>query len=154
MVDRVQFVPKAGATVPGQAGAASRRTTSSGPRFDEVLGERLARPKEVRFSAHALRRLDSRGIRITPGEKQLIEEGVGRAAEKGARESLLVTDRFALVVSVKNRTVITVTHSDELDGGVFTNIDSAVVCRDGTAAPGLVGETQMNQVEENRLDLG
>ena len=76
-----------------------------------------------------------------------------RAAEKGARESLLVTDRFALVVSVKNRTVITVTHSDELDGGVFTNIDSAVVCRGATAAPGLVGETQMNQVEENRLDL-
>jgi flagellar operon protein len=153
MVDRVQFVPEAGATTPKQVGTASRPTTSGGPRFDEVLSQRLARPAEVKFSAHALRRLDSRGIRITPGERRLIEDGVRLAAEKGARESLLVTDRFALVVSVRNRTVITVTHNDELDGGVFTNIDSAVVCRNGTGPPGLVGETQMNQVQENRLDL-
>jgi flagellar operon protein len=153
MVERVQFVPEAGATTPRQAGAATRRTTESGPRFDEVLRDRLAGPSQVQFSAHASRRLDSRGINITPGERQLIEEGVRRAAEKGARESLLVTDRFALVVSVRNRKVITVTHNDELDGGVFTNIDSAVVCRGGTAAPQLVGGTQMDQVQESRLDL-
>ncbi len=152
MVERVQFVPEAGATAPKQVGAAARRATA-GPRFDEVLRDRLAGPAEVQFSAHALRRLDSRGIDITPGERQIIAEGVRRAAEKGAKESLLVTDRFALVVSVKNRTVITVTHNDELDGGVFTNIDSAVVCRNGTAAPRLFSETQMNQVKENGLDL-
>lgn len=152
MVQRVQFVPQAGATAPKQAGAAAGRTTA-GPRFDEVLRDRLAGPAEVQFSAHALRRLDSRGIDITPGERQLIAEGVRRAAEKGARESLLVTDRFALVVSVKNRTVITVTHNDELDGGVFTNIDSAVVCRAGTTASPLGSGTQMNQVQDSRLDL-
>jgi flagellar operon protein len=93
-----------------------------------VLREKIGDSPAVKFSAHALRRLDSRKIQITPAEKNVIERGVQKAAEKGARESLLLTDRFALVVSVRNRTVITVAHNDELDDGVFTNIDSAVIC--------------------------
>ncbi len=127
MVEKVQFVTEPRAPTPKQPEAPSR-TTTGGPRFDTVLQEKLADSTGVRFSAHALKRLDSRKIEITPAEKIIIERGVQKAAEKGARESLLLTDRFALVVSVRNRTVITVAHHDELDDGVFTNIDSAVIC--------------------------
>ena len=145
MVEKVQLVSESRPATLRQAGVSSRRA-ANGPRFDAVLREKLDDAAEVRFSAHALRRLDSRGIEITPQEKQLIEKGVRSAAEKGSRESLLVTDRFALVVSVRNRTVITAKHTDDLDDGVFTNIDSAVICRAGSMAPQLVGEAQYDSL--------
>jgi flagellar operon protein len=52
---------------------------------------------------------------------------VDRAAAKGARESLVMMDDVALVVSVKNRTVITAVDRAHLKDNVFTNIDSAVI---------------------------
>jgi flagellar operon protein len=52
---------------------------------------------------------------------------VDKAATKGSRESLLLMENMALVVSVKNRTVITAVDNDKLKENVFTNIDSAVV---------------------------
>jgi len=147
MVENVQFVP--GPRPPDQvhAGVPTRHAVA-GTDFEAVLREKLSDGGEVRFSAHALRRLESRGIRITAEEKRLIEEGVRSAADKGARESLLVTDRFALVVSVTNRTVITATHTEDLDDGVFTNIDSAVICRGAQAAPQLVGDGRRYGVNE------
>ena len=39
----------------------------------------------------------------------------------------MLVDDVALVVSVKNRTVITAMDKDQLKENVFTNIDSAVV---------------------------
>jgi flagellar operon protein len=49
------------------------------------------------------------------------------AASKGARESLVLLDQTAFVVSVPNRTVITVVDKENLKQNVFTNIDSAVI---------------------------
>jgi len=147
MVEKVQFVP--GPRPPEQVHAdVSTRHAPAGADFEAVLREKLADGGEVRFSAHALRRLESRGIRVTAEEKRLIEDGVRSAADKGARESLLVTDRFALVVSVTNRTVITAKHNDDLEDGVFTNIDSAVICRGVQAAPQLVGDTRRTGVNQ------
>ena len=131
MVDNVRFVPRT-ETQPLRQPQVSPSGTVEGTSFDAVLRDELAGAGEVRFSAHALKRLDSTGIELSAREKTLIEEGVQRAAGKGARESLVLTDRLALVVSVRNRTVITVRPNDRLDDGVFTNIDSAVICRDGS----------------------
>ena len=50
-----------------------------------------------------------------------------KAAAKGAKESLVMVDNVALVVSVKNRTVITAVDQANLKDNVFTNIDSAVI---------------------------
>jgi flagellar operon protein len=143
MVEKVQFVTQPKGLTPTQPKVPSR-TTTSGPGFDAVLREKLADSTGVKFSAHAMRRLDSRNIQITSAERTIIEQGVQKAADKGAKESLLLTDRFALVVSVRNRTVITVAHNDELNDGVFTNIDSAVICgRNGsTAVRPVVGGTE------------
>ena len=46
---------------------------------------------------------------------------------KGGRESLVMLDDTALVVSVKNDTVVTVVDREQLKNNVFTNIDSAVI---------------------------
>jgi flagellar operon protein len=48
-------------------------------------------------------------------------------AQKGGKESLVMMGDAALVVSVKNRTVVTAMDRSQMKGNVFTNIDSAVV---------------------------
>jgi flagellar operon protein len=53
--------------------------------------------------------------------------GIEKAAQKGAKESLVMIDDIALVVSVRNRTVITAVDQQHLKENVFTNIDSAVI---------------------------
>ena len=58
--------------------------------------------------------------------KQL-QEAVNRARAKGARESLVLMGELALVVSVKNNTVITAVDGANMRVNVFTNIDSAVI---------------------------
>ena len=56
-----------------------------------------------------------------------VMSGVDRAAAKGAKESLVMVDNVALVVSIRNRTVITAVDKDHLKDNVFTNIDSALI---------------------------
>ena len=50
-----------------------------------------------------------------------------KAAEKGAKQSLFMLRDVAMVVSIKNRTVITAVDRDSMKENVFTNIDSAAV---------------------------
>ena len=67
-----------------------------------------------------------RGITLSPQDMAGIREAVQKAQAKGCKESLVVLDRVALVVSVENRTVITAVDARSLKENVFTNIDSAV----------------------------
>lgn len=89
--------------------------------FQEILSDRL------KVSAHAKTRLESRDIQLDAEKWERVMSGVDRAAQKGAKESLVMIDDVALVVSVKNRTVITAVDQDHLKENVFTNIDSAVI---------------------------
>jgi flagellar operon protein len=81
----------------------------------------------VKFSGHAIERLNGRRIEFSPNEASRLVTAVEKAAQKGAQTSLVLIDDLALVVSIKNRTVITVADSDHLKDNVFTNIDSAVI---------------------------
>ena len=49
------------------------------------------------------------------------------AQKKGLNDTLILVDRTAFIVSVKNNKVITTVNGDELKGNVFTNIDGAVI---------------------------
>ena len=101
--------------------------TTPGSSFDDVLKAELNVNGDVRFSAHAQRRMNSRGVSLTPNDQARITRAVDTAAAKGSRESLLLMERVALVVNVPNRTVVTVVPHGEAKDSVFTNIDSAVV---------------------------
>lgn len=79
------------------------------------------------MSSHAQTRLQSRNIELEEGQWNRVKDGIDRAAAKGAKESLVMVDDVALVVSIKNRTVITAVDKANLKDNVFTNIDSAVV---------------------------
>jgi flagellar operon protein len=80
-----------------------------------------------RFSAHAVERMRSRGIAFSPDEARAIEGAVAKAAQKGSKDALVLAGENALIVSVKNNTVVTVMDKNAMRESVFTNIDSAVV---------------------------
>jgi flagellar operon protein len=81
----------------------------------------------LKFSNHAIDRMQARGIRFSPDEMTKIEGAVNKAAAKGAKDTLLLTDASALIVSVKDKTVVTVMDKAQLKDNVFTNIDSTVM---------------------------
>ncbi|MEO6866558.1 MAG: TIGR02530 family flagellar biosynthesis protein [Gaiellales bacterium] len=81
----------------------------------------------IKWSAHASARLASRGIELTAPQHARLETAVDKAAAKGAKDSLVLLDDTALVVSAQNRTVITALGMHQARENVFTNIDSAVI---------------------------
>lgn len=110
--------PDGGAAAPG----APQR--AGGPSFADVLTRETSR---VKFSGHALQRIERRGIELDQATLTRLSDGVARAAQKGARESVVFIDGTAFVVSVRNSTVITAVDREHMREHVFTNIDSAVI---------------------------
>ncbi len=104
-----------------QSPRTSQATPGTGPDFGQILENRL------KVSGHAATRLQSRNIELSPADWDRVVAGVERAAQKGAKESLVLMEDVALVVSVKNRTVITAVDRAQMKENVFTNIDSAVI---------------------------
>jgi len=94
--------------------------------FRQLLDESLRTEGGVKFSAHAVRRLESRGIQLSPVDVSAIEEAVDRAADKGGRDSLVLSPDYAMVVNIPSRTVITAFDQQQLRENVVTNIDNAV----------------------------
>lgn len=92
--------------------------------FQELLKNRIDR---LKFSKHALQRIQSRNISLNKDELSRIYEAVDKAAEKGVKDSLILTPEAAFIVSVKNRTVITAVDKPNIKNNVFTNIDGAVI---------------------------
>lgn len=131
-MERVPGIPPvAGTQAVGSVGAAkppgaAAKARTAGADFQRLLADRLG-SHEVRFSAHALQRLRAAGIQFGPEQQRRLQQAVDKAAAKGARESLVLLDDVALVVSVKNRTVITAVDGARMKENVFTNIDSAVI---------------------------
>jgi flagellar operon protein len=99
---------------------------TSGQSFAEAL-KQAGGAEPLQFSRHALARVQRRGIELDSATLGRLSEGVGRAASKGSRDSLVLVDGTAFVVSVSNRTVITAVGSEHMKDNVFTNIDSAVI---------------------------
>ncbi len=82
---------------------------------------------ELKFSNHAIERMRSRGINFQPEEMKNIAAAVAKASAKGAKDTLVLAGENALIVSVKNQTVVTVMDRQAMKDNVFTNIDSTVV---------------------------
>lgn len=119
-------------TGPGaaHAGRARGATAPAGPLFGDVLAARIAggdAAGPLRFSGHALDRIERRGIPLDEQALARLQGGVSAAAAKGSRESLVLVDDTAFVVSVRNRTVVTAVDREHMKEQVFTNIDSAVI---------------------------
>ncbi|GAB6988918.1 TIGR02530 family flagellar biosynthesis protein [Paenibacillus pini] len=105
-------------TVSKQRDKQNESTTS----FDQLLQKNL-----LKFSNHAVKRLEQRGIEIQGDQLARINSAVDKAAAKGSKESLILMKDMALIVNVANRTVVTAMDGKSMQDNVFTKIDSAVV---------------------------
>ncbi|OGT98934.1 MAG: flagellar protein [Geobacteraceae bacterium GWB2_52_12] len=128
MIDQI-FIPN-----PVQPGKTNRQQPVktgvagqvNGPSFATVLDAKL--PAEgIKFSQHAQDRLRARNINFSANDLASLEGAVNSVAQKGGKESLVMMGDSALVVSIKNRTVVTAMDRAQMMGNVFTNIDSAVI---------------------------
>ncbi|HSZ15433.1 MAG TPA: TIGR02530 family flagellar biosynthesis protein [Solirubrobacteraceae bacterium] len=108
-------------------GTQDARNATGGPSFADTLAQAGHSADGLSFSKHALARVERRGIELDQGTLGRLSQGVQRAASKGSRDSLVLVDGTAFVVSVSNRTVITAVGSEHMKDNVFTNIDSAVI---------------------------
>ena len=101
---------------------------ASSQSFRSVLeAQRTATAQPLKFSAHAMQRLQSRNIHLSNDDIARMNVMADKAAEKGAKQSLFMLRDVAMVVSIKNRTVITAVDGDSMRENVFTNIDSAAI---------------------------
>lgn len=116
----------AGSSVDSALQAGSPRAVETVSPFSSTLQSVVDSDGEVNFSSHARERLERRGITLSGEELDRIRTGVNRAASAGARVSVLLMGPLAMVVGVRDRTVITVIRRDGLRENVFTQIDSAV----------------------------
>ncbi len=95
--------------------------------FGALLQKRVAEENQLHFSAHALKRLESRSVPFSENDLQRLNLGVKQLQTKGAKNSVILMDDRAFVVSVKNKTVVTAINQTQSDERVFTNIDSLAI---------------------------
>ncbi len=114
---------------PAQGGQTQRakKSTLEHVDFGSLLQKQMPPLQELKFSAHALKRLESRSLSLSEDDLLRLQQGVQQLKEKGARQSVVLLDQRAFVVSVENQTVVTAIDSQQSQGRVFTNIDSLAI---------------------------
>jgi len=114
----------------------SSESTSSGKASESPFAKELKSQLEkavqdqsgVEFSKHAIDRLSERNINIsTDNMLERLNKAVELAEQKGSNDALVIVDSNAFVVSVKNNKVITAMSPCDMQGNIFTNIDSTVI---------------------------
>jgi flagellar operon protein len=99
------------------------RIKSPGDSFESIFQKEL---EKVKFSSHALKRLEERNIELSDDEMFKINTAVERAELKGSKDSLVMMNSTAFIVNIPNKTVITAMSIADSKENVFTNIDSVV----------------------------
>ncbi len=101
--------------------------STAGKPFSEILNDKLNQTTDLKFSAHAVRRLEERQVEMSAGSLNRLNDGLQQLDAKGAANSVILMDETAFVVSVKNRTVVTAVDNMAAGKNVFTNIDSVAI---------------------------
>lgn len=91
--------------------------------FDSVFQQEL---EKIKFSNHALKRLENRNIQLGEADISKIQSAVDRAELKGSKDSLVMMEDTAFIVNIPNRTVVTAMAVGSSYENIFTNIDSVV----------------------------
>jgi flagellar operon protein len=125
-LDRAANAANPGAAQGATQGATEQRAPD--PKGGVGLSRDLSQVKApLKFSAHASQRLQERKISLGSEMMQKVNAAVDKAEAKGLEDTLVLTPDAALIVNVKNRTVITAMDRGQMTGNVFTNIDGAVL---------------------------
>lgn len=81
---------------------------------------------EISLSTHAAKRLQEREIDFDGSEYLKVKNAITKLRGKGAKDSLVITEKAAYVVDVKNNKVVTAVDKMSMNENVFTKIDSTV----------------------------
>jgi len=79
--------------------------------FDSIFRTEL---EKIKFSNHALKRLETRNIQLDEDDLNKIQEAVNNGL------------KTAFIVNIPNRTVVTAIPVENSEENIFTNIDSVV----------------------------
>lgn len=110
-----------------ETGTVQKKDESGAGSFSGVLQQELENADGVKFSKHASQRLEERNIHIGETDMQKLGTAVEKASDKGMNNSLVLLNGLALIVSVRDKTVVTAVPVENGGGNVFTNIDGAVI---------------------------
>jgi len=98
--------------------------------FKELLSKKIESEKPlhggINLSSHAAQRLQERKIDFNGEEYAKVKEAMARLKEKGGQNSLIISDKAAYIVDVKNNKVVTAVDKENMMSNVFTKIDSTV----------------------------
>lgn len=98
-----------------------------GESFDQILQKKIESAGKITFSKHAMLRMSERKITLTDNHLDRLNEAVRRAGQKGVKDTLVLMDKMAFIVSVNSCTVVTALDGNDIEGNVFTQIDGAVI---------------------------
>lgn len=115
---------------PQQAGPVSSAQKAGSPKapFSQILKEAIQQSSTgLTFSKHAMERLDSRQISVSPQLMEKMSDAVQKAESKGVTEALMLNGNTAFIVNIPNRTVVTTMNGGEMKDNIFTNINGAVI---------------------------
>ena len=76
------------------------------------------------FSTHASKRIEERKIDIDAKEYMKIREAMAKLKAKGGKTSLIVSDKAAYIIDIKNNKIVTAVDKNSIAENVFTKIDS------------------------------
>ena len=107
--------------------AKALETQQNGTDFSQLFLQKVQQNSQLTFSKHALQRLDSRQIQLSPQMLAKINGGVEKAKAKGIKDALILSGPNAFIVNIPSGTVITTMSGQEMTDNVFTNIDGAVI---------------------------
>lgn len=83
--------------------------------------------KDLKVSKHASERLRERNININETEWQKLSKMIDEAKQKGITDSLVLMNDAALLVSAKNKMVVTAMNLNEAQDRIFTNINGTIL---------------------------
>ncbi|MEQ6375330.1 TIGR02530 family flagellar biosynthesis protein [Bacillaceae bacterium S4-13-58] len=98
-------------------------TDFHGVSFKDILQQE----SDLKISKHATQRMEDRNITIDSSGWEKINRLVSEARSKGITDSLVVTKDAALIVSAKNKTVVTAMDRKEASSQIFTNINGTIL---------------------------
>lgn len=95
--------------------------------FEEIFHRIQRQENHIKFSKHALDRMEDRNIDLSKNEMDRLKYGFDKAKEKGVKDALILMGDKAFIASINNKTIITTVNKEQLKDNVFTNIDGAVI---------------------------
>ncbi len=112
---------------PGKSSSQTNTNPTGNSDFSAIFRQTVEKNQTITFSKHALQRMDSRQIQVSPQLLSQISSAVEKAKSKGIKDALIYNGQTAFIVNIPSSTVVTTMSGREMADNVFTNIDGAVI---------------------------